>query len=253
MNKCQCQQPMKHFSGMPVQLILKIFPETQPTDDTTDMTLSALHSAIKKRLHEVVKNVAIAILATFKLETMAKDQYFVTAIRVQSSFGHDTKMTMKPFLRYRDTADQLKIHTKKASYSMELTGRSRIWLDTRTGNYKCRDSDAENSTATLLYLDRNVHPNGQNFYQPLSLLMYCLQVELKLHEFKENGGVVTINNTSPPVTIYDYYRISKETPSPIRICADLYLPKKNIAHRFAKKFSEFLMLYLLWNIPFFQL
>ena len=76
-----------------------------------------------------------AILATFKLETMTKDQYFVTAFRVQSNSGHDTKLTMKPFLRYRDTGDYLKIQAKKASYSMELAGRSRIWLDTKIANY----------------------------------------------------------------------------------------------------------------------
>ena len=78
---------------------------------------------------------------------------------------------------------------------------------------------------------------------------------LELHEFEENDGAVTINNTSPPVTIYDNYKMSKETPSPIRICADLYLPKNNFAHRFAnfKKFPEFLLVFLLWNIPYLQL
>ena len=244
MNKCQCQQPMKHFSGIPVQMFLKILPETPPIGD---IGLPLLHSAVKERLHAVVQNVAIAILATFKLETMAKDQYFVTAVRVQSNAGHDTKLTMKPFLRYRDTGDHLEIQTKKTSYSMELTGRSRIWLDTKTGDYRCKDFDAENSTATLLYLDRNVHPNNQNFYQPLSPLMYCFQVELELHEFEDNDGAVTINMTYPPVTIYDFYRMSKETPSPIRICADLYFPERNVAHRCAQKFSEYILVFLLWN------
>ena len=240
MNECRCQQPMKILSGMLVQLGLRIVPEGQPKRDIADIEIRALHVAVKKGLYKLVPNVSVDIFATFKQETES-NTYFIIAVRVSSKYGHDTKPTMRPFLRYLDSSEKLKIKIKKSQFSLELTLGVRFWMD--TGIYRCKDYGAVNNTQMLLYQNDTLGPQSQTaYYQVLSPLMYCLQVELVSGEFEEIDGVVTINNTSPPLSVNDYYRVSRETPAPIRICADTYFQKINSAQRCAQEFSEAILL-----------
>lgn len=242
MNECRCQQPMKILSGMLVQLGLRIVPAGQPKRDLADIEIRALHVAVKKGLYKVVPNVSIDIFATFKQETES-NAYFIIAVRVSSKYGHDTKPTMRPFLRYLDSSKKLNIKIKKLQFSLELTLGVRFWMDTATRIYRCKDYGEVNNTQTLLYQNHTLGPQLKpRYYQVLSPLMYCLQVELVSGEFEENDGVVTINNTSPPLSVNDYYRVSRETPAPIRICADTYFQKINSAQRCAQEFSEAILL-----------
>ena len=237
LNGCRCQQPMKVLAGLPVQLTLKIVPETHPKI-SADFVLSRLHVAVKKSLNKVASHVSTDIIATYKQETMSKD-YYITAVRIRSKFGHDTKLTMKPFLRYHDSGEKLYIQIMKVKHCLELTSSVRCWLDRVTGTYGCKDHSLPTKTPTLLYLDESLLPRGMlNLYQVLSPLIYCLQVELESEEFVQNDGIVTINITSPPLTVYDYYRVSRTMSAPIRICADVYLSNRNHAYFNVQTFKQ---------------
>ena len=227
---------------MLVQLGLRLVPEGQPNRDIADIQIRGLHVAVKKGLYKIVPNVSINIFATFKQETET-NAYFIIAVPVSSKYGHDTKSTMRPFLGYLDSSEKLKIKIKKSHFSLELTLGVRFWLDIASLIYRCKDYGAVNNTQTLLYQNDTLGAqNNPEYYQVLSPLMYCLQVELVSGEFEENDGVVTINNTSPPLSVNDYYRVSKETSAPIRICADTYFPKINSAQRCAQEFSEAILI-----------
>ena len=148
---------------------------------------------------------------------------------------------MRPFLRYLDSSKKLKIKIKKSQFTLELTLGVRFWMDTATRIYRCKDYGAVNNTQTLLYQNDTLGPQIKPaYYKVLSPLMYCLQVELVSGEFEENDGVVTINNTSPPLSVNDFYRVSREPPAPIRICEDTYYQKstahKDVLRSFQKRF-----------------
>ena len=226
---------MKNLSGMPVQLALKIASENQQMSDITEKQMLALHAAIEKRLFKIVRHASVEIFATFKQETDS-NTYFISAIRLISNLGHDTKLTVKPFLKYQHTNEKLHIQIKNKPYSIELTDRVRFWVDHEAKTYICKDHDALDNISTLVYLDETLRRSSRHrYYQVLSPLLYCLQVKLEGYEFEESDGVVTINSTSPSIAVYNYYKVA---PGQIRICVDDYFPKLNIAIGCARKFTE---------------
>ena len=230
---------------MPVQLAVKISSGDQELNDITQNQMLSLHAAIEGGLRKIVDHASVEVFATFKQETDSKT-YLISAVRVISDAGYDTKSTIKPFLKYQHSNEKaFVVQIKKHYYSIALTDRIKFWVAT---TYMCKDHDAPDGVPTLLYLDEALRQATKHkYYQALSSLLYCLQVRLEWDEFQENDGVVTINRTDPPYLIYDFY---KAESGRVQVCVDDYFPKSNEAVDCPRKYidSMVLLFVLFWII-----
>ena len=223
---CQCEQPMKILSGMPVLLAVKISSSDQQLNGITQRKMLTLHAAIEESLYKMVDHASVEVFATFKQETDSKT-YLISAVRVIPDAGYDTKLTVKPFLKYQRSNEKMFIQIKKTAFSIALTDRIKFWVDWVANTYKCKDHDEPDSVPTLLYLDEAIQATTKHkYYQVLSSLLYCLQVRLEWDEFEEIDGVISINRTSTAYLVYDYY---KAATGNIQLCLDDYFPKRNKA------------------------
>ena len=146
----------------------------------------------------------------------------------RSDPGLDTKLAMRPFLRYLDTDEVLKLDVGKLDLSAALTSKARLWTEkvSNWGIFKACCLERTSNRLVQVYDSKDTINSGQignGIYQPMSRLLYCRQIELDQSEhFITNSGILYINVTEPMITISDYYPVS---PSRARICADLYVPK----------------------------
>ena len=142
--------------------------------------------------------------------------------------GLDTKLAMRPFLRYLDTDEVLELGVGKIDLFAALTTKARLWTEwgSDSGSLKACCLEQTPNRLVQVYANRDTINSGEignGIYQPMSRLLYCRQIELDQTEhFITSFGVLKINVTEPVISISDYYQVS---PSRVRICADMYVPK----------------------------
>ena len=219
---CQCVQPFKAISGMPVLLKLKVTVDQDDHLLSADVLLNRLYVAVTKFLQNTVSQITVRIAATLKPMTNETEYYLCLAI-VTVDFGHDTKKTLKPFLRYLDSQRYEAITVKKVTFNVRLTHRIHVWIDKISGPGGFSGIDLQDHyDLKPVYLDE-VFLRGstsRGAYQIFSPLLYCTQVQLNGNESQEQNGILTINATLPNFSVWDYHRVS---PREVRICIDEYI------------------------------
>ena len=224
---CHCIQPFRQLSGMPVVLMAKVTSRQDGPDSLTSGQLRKLHTALEKALEAIAVNTTLKIATTLQLENATSLTYLCIAI-AYSDQGTDTKLAMRPFLRYLDTDEVLGLNVGKPHLSAILTTNARIWTeaDGIWGTFKACCLDQRPNQLVQVYVNKDVVNSdniGYGIYQPMSRLLYCKQVELNQTEHSITySGILIINATEPMIAISDYHPVSA---SRVRVCADMYIPK----------------------------
>ena len=188
----------------------------------TGAELRKLHAALKKALEATAVNTTTEIATTFQQEN-ATIQTYLSAVIVRSDPGLDTKMTMKPFLRYLDTDNKLELRIGKHDFSASLTTKAILWSEwdntllKRSLKTCCLEQDS--NALIQVYTKDNIPLTG---YQSMSRLLYCNQLQLNETEYIMSADMVTVKVTEPMTSISDYHSVSS---TQIRICADTYVKK----------------------------
>lgn len=228
---CECVQPMKNMSGLPVLLALKVVPvkvqqSLSKVRENVPQTFQTYNIALKAILENTFDHMKTGIAATFKRET-DDVQYYISLTKVLVNSGYDTKCVIKPFLQYLDSERHLVFQSDGTKFSVKLTSRIALWPEAYPkGNttefiFKIRELGMANTDLTLVHI-----PNKKYLaepYQIFSPLLFCVQVQLNETEFLEADGFIIIKNTSPKVSIPYYYRMSA---SQVRVCAEHYLQRQ---------------------------
>ena len=223
---CRCIVLLKNFTGLPVALITKVKPGSKVPDTLTSRQLQELHAALEEALETVAMNTTVEIVVTLKQQNVTRQTYLCMAI-VQSDPGVDTKLAMRPFLKYLDADIKLDLKIGRLYFSAALTTKARIWIGPSQNHtpYEYRGYWLGSKTNELVqiyadvsYLNSRVHAYK---YQKLSRLVYCKQVQLDTTEYAYiDDDIVMVNATDLIISTSDYYPVS---PSEIRVCADTYL------------------------------
>ena len=215
---CHCIQLLKNLSGMPVLLKVKITSRSIPSYPLTDAQIRKLHTSLKRTILAITQNTTASIGATFQQEND-----YLCIVSVRSDPGHDTKLTMEPFIKYLDTDDKLEVNVGKLAFSVTLTSKIALWKErnetTYATIYKAQDMEHPTSKFVQVYAD-NVNIFSWLSHQPLSRLLYCTHLQLYDTEYFERSGLIIVNVSVPMFSISDYYKVS---PSQVRVCADEYL------------------------------
>ena len=223
---CECFQPFQNFSGLPVLLKMTITTGMDQTDLLTDTQLRKLRTALTKTIESTAEHSTAEIITMFQQENTS-NQYYLCEVIVRSDPGHDTKLTMKPLLKYLDTGDKLDVNVGKFVLSAALTSKVVFWTEKKktTNEWKPKAHDMEVPTSKFKQIYDNdaieVHSEirlGVN--QVLSRLLYCTQLQLNDTEYFERSGLIIVNVTVPRFSVSDYYKISS---TEVRVCADEYL------------------------------
>ena len=191
--------------------------------------LRKLHTALKRALEAIAVNTTAEIATTLQQENATSLTYLSMVIAYSDS-GMDTKLAMKPFLRYLDTDEVLELGIGKLDFLATLTTNARLWAEPVKGsnvyNIKACCLDQKPNRLVQVYTNTDVTKAGgikMGIYQPMSRLLYCKQLELGPSEqFIDDSGIVKINVTEPIFAISDYYPVSQ---SRVRVCTDMYVPK----------------------------
>ena len=225
---CGCIQPFHNLTGMPVVLMAKVTSRQEGSDSPlTSGQLRKLHTSLKGALETTAANATVEIATTLKQENVTSLTYLCIII-VQSDPGVDTKLAMKPFLKYLDTDNVMKLAVGKLAFAASLTTKARLWteIDGNSGSFKacCLGQTPNSLVQVFANKDTIISGNiGHGIYQPMSRLLYCKQLELDQSEqFMTNTGIVNVNVTEPMIAISDYYPVSQ---SRVRVCVDMYVPK----------------------------
>ena len=223
---CDCLQPIKNLSGMPVSLNLKIVPKSGNLFSPTNSQVRKFHTALKKMLQRTVSNVKVDIVVTFSTEN-DNSLYYLCIVVMQTKIGFDTKETMKMFIPFLDNPRSLEFFSLKATYSVYFFTRafSRYGFDIQTitdHSYAENENlyEGDNKQNLTLVYSNELFVGTTKRIQVFSPLMYCKQVQLDEDEFIEEQGKISINTTSKIINVWDFYRVP---PSQVRICVDKYL------------------------------
>lgn len=122
---------MQNLSGIPILLTFKVTPANGyaiPTKFSvnTPQEISRYQTTLQTFLEETFDYITAEIAATFKQKTDL-EQYFISFTKIISKPGHDTKYTIKPFLKYLDSEKQLSLQINGTKFSFGLTSRVLIW------------------------------------------------------------------------------------------------------------------------------
>ena len=197
------------------------------SDILTGGQLRKLHAALEIALETTAQHTTAEIDTTFQQENAASQIYLCIVI-LRSDPGLDTKLTMRPFLRYLDTDDVLELNIGKLDFSITLTTKVMLWKeweDSHTGRFKACCLEQESSELVQVYTNKDIIMSNSIpvvNYQSLSRLLYCNQLHLNEAEYFMSSGMVTVNVTDPMISISDYNKVST---SQVRVCADTYLHK----------------------------
>ena len=226
---------MKILSGMPVLLHLKVVPESGHITRMARVRKRRYNSALIKILQKVADEITADVVATFKQETEAEENFLSFAI-VRSKPDHDTKQAVKPFLDYLDNTRELEMQSGKMTHSVRFTSRVRLWTEmdeTRipyTTIERLEDLDLGVQDPPLLYSKPTFRNIYYQIYQVLSPLIYCPQIQLNRNEFIEKDVYLVINTTTSKISLPYYYYINM---TDARVCANHYLRQpKNIGAKF---------------------
>ena len=221
---------------MPVLLYLKVVPKPGHVARMTKVDIRRYNTALIKTLQNAADEITADVVATFKQETEAEENFLSIAI-VRSKPDHDTKKAVKPFLDYLDNSRELEMQSGKMTYSVKFTSRVRLWseTDTTTSPYttveRLDDLDLGVQDPPLVYSKpKEIRRIYLQVYQVLSPLIFCPQIQLNGDEFTEKDGLLIVNITKPKISLPYYYRINI---TDARVCANQYLRQpKNIGAKF---------------------
>ena len=227
---CHCIQPFTQLSGMPVALMVKVTSRKDGSDSLTSGQLRKLHTTLENSLEAIAVNTTAEIATTLYVQQEnATSLTYLTIVIAYSDWGTDTKLAMRPFLRYLDTDEVLDLNIGKLHLSAILTTNARLWteFDGVRGTFKACCLDQQPNQLVEVYANKDVVNSGNNIgygiYQPMSRLLYCKQVELNQTEHCiTDSGILYINATEPMIATSDYHSVSE---SQVRVCADVYVPK----------------------------
>lgn len=143
---------------------------------------------------------------------------------IRSNKDQDTTETVKPFMEYLDSPKHLEFKSDKVMFVARLISTVLFWTETdqeRRIIFKAKDLGHHDQLLIPLYSNEEVRRSsvGRGYYQLLSPLLYCMQLELLENEFIEREGLIIVNRSSGQTSTPHYYRVSREK---IRICADDY-------------------------------
>ena len=209
---------------MPVVLMAKVTSQQDGPDSLTSGQLRKLHAALTGALETTAVNTTAEIATTLKQENGTRLTYLCIVI-ARSDPGLDTKLAMRPFLEYLDTNKVLQLDVGKFDFGAALTTKARLWTERASNNYmistKACCLDQKPNRLVQVFASKVFIATGTlGIYQPMSLLLYCKQVELDQSEyFITNSGMVNINVTERKITISDYYPVAA---SRVRVCAETY-------------------------------
>ena len=119
---CRCVEPFRQLAGIPVVFMFKVTPR-QEKDNSASLTsgqLRKLHTALKRAFEATAPNTTAEIATTLQLENATYLTY-LSVVVAYSNPGMDTKIAMKPFLRYLDTDDILEFSLGRLNISAALT------------------------------------------------------------------------------------------------------------------------------------
>ena len=135
--ECRCIQPFRNLTGMPVVLMAKVTSREDGPDNLTNGQLRKLQNGLTEALETTAVNTNAEIATTLRQENVTGLTYLCIVI-ARSDPGLDTKLAMRPFLRYLDTDDVLKLKVGKFDFAAALTTRARLWTeqDSRSGSFK---------------------------------------------------------------------------------------------------------------------
>ena len=253
---CFCVTPFKNLSGMPVLITLiieseedKDIPETfvdhsEPNKVISDNGINAtaneadqdlnmkakntkMNNKVEKTLQTPFDNIKAETFLTYILITgKMRYRYFLYLMIVRSAPDHGTKETMLPMVQYLDSSKRLTFRSEKTKYLVKFTTRISIRHDVSKKSYeqriKVKDMDSALKDFELVYWNIGFMKTylGHGYYQILSTLMYCKQVELVPSEFTEREGIILVNHTDYVYSASDFFRVS---PTRVRICIENYL------------------------------
>ena len=222
---CHCIQPFRQLSGMPVAIMVKVTTHQDVPNSLTSVQLRKIHTALEKALEATAANTTAKIATTLQQENATSLTYLCIVI-VYSDLGTDTKLAMRPFLKYLDIDEVLRLRVDKLHLSATLTTNARVWIEHNQGFFKACCLDQQPNRLVTVYANMDVVNSGQigeGIYQPMSRLLYCKQVELNQTEHCiTDSGIININVTEPMIAVSDYRPVSA---SCVRVCADMYVSK----------------------------
>ena len=214
---------LRNFTGLPVALMVKVKPISEQSNALTSRQLRKLRVALEESLEATAMNTIVEVAVTLKQENVTRQTYLCMAI-AQSEPGFDTRLAMRPFLKYLDTGNKLDLKVGKLHFSVTLTIKAKIWVEPSQNYtpfiYKGYWLGSKTKELVQIYATFAASTTQVFKCQNMSRLLYCKQVELNNAEYFMNNSIVMINVTDPMISISDYYASS---PSRIRVCADTYV------------------------------
>ena len=215
------------MSGLPVLLKVNLAASLGKSNLLTNTQLRMMHKALTKILQTIAEHTTAEIATTFQQENMT-DQSYLCIVIVRSDPGHDTKLTMKPFMNYLDTEETLQINAGKFVFSTTLTSKVLLWTEldemTKVWTFKAQNIEKTSNEFVNVYANDAIMRSEIKLgrYQVLSALLYCKQLQLNEAEYYQKPGLITVNVTISTFSIFDFYKIS---PSQVRVCVEDYLRK----------------------------
>ena len=206
---------------MPIVLTLKLWFKDERFP-TVDIQIRELHKELKKVLRTIVEQISVEVFALFKQQT-EEDTFYFCILIVRSNAGHDSKETVKPFLKYLDSASHLEVKVRKTRLFTTLISTLVFWTESLNDalvGFKAKDFADLDHDLSRLYFNDELQKSLSGRYQHLSPLLYCMSVQLSADEFIEEDGRVIINRSSALLPVSKYYRVSQ---TEIRVCANQYL------------------------------
>lgn len=226
---------------MPVLVKLRLVPEedsktifeqektVNDADETVTTRLKDIQKVIEAELtqvHNKLKKMLQGDITADPFATFIDDKktqpLLLSLVIVRSRWGYDTKETVKPLMDYLDSGKSLSFRKGKMAYLVNLTNRVLVWHENYTFIPKVKTLNKDDNELKLVYLNDRLMQStlSKGYYQILSPLLYCKQVELNDSECFEKDGAIVVNVTRKTFTTSEFYRTS---PVTVRVCLDEYL------------------------------
>lgn len=186
--------------------------------------------ALAKEITNFCKGLQVAIVAAF-MDQSRMDECLWFVAEASTVQGLDTKESVKKLADHLEGPSFLKLAFANNIYKISLTNKISLWKGL---NDKIAAKDLLNNV-TLMSVYQNTEilndlNDGFRFFQELSPILFCKQVQLSESQYTEKDDIVTITASPTEFETVNFYRV---TGNHIRICVEDFLktfPSKMARH-----------------------
>lgn len=217
---CDCVPFAFNVTGVPMILKLVLRETTGHRLATGIKVIKNLVVSLAKEITNNYKELQVDTVAVFMDQSSLSECFWCVAT-ARTLQGLDTKTSFKKLADRLEGPPFLKLAFANNNFEISLTNNMSLW---RAINDEVAAKDLfSNVTLKSLYQNAEVINDlkyGFRFFQELSPILFCKQVQLNESQYTEKDGIVTVTVSPAEYDTVNFYPV---TGNRIRICVEDFL------------------------------